>query len=232
MSNILGNENVGSSVSANNIKNIKKRKHKRRNKYKITKSRTLFILDWDDTLFPTSWVVSNGINLQSSSRDNYIVYFQELDRSLNKFLSNIMKLGKVIIITNALLDWIQISSVVLPNTYNLLSKIEVVSARGDYRGKSSNMMDWKIMAFRDVVDREFRKSSTLNIISVGDAEFEYHALIAINKSHPENPKYLKSIKFVKEPSHEILIDQLAVLNDAVTEIWDKHEHLDLIFRLK
>lgn len=199
----------------------------------ISKKRTLFILDWDDTLFPTNWVYKNGINLMNSStRDQYTIYFQELDRTLSYFLKNLTKMGKVIIVTNALTDWVYISSVVLPKTYNIIKKIKIVSARGSYRNKSPNMMDWKTMAFRDVVDEEFRDSSLMNIISVGDAEYEYQALIALNNKKKNIPKYLKSIRFVKNPSHDTLIDQLQVLNLAIPEVWGKNNHLDLKLKFK
>lgn len=197
---------------------------------KITKHKTLFILDWDDTCFPTGWVMRNNINLiTSSTRDQYIIYFQELDRALSKLLNTTMSLGRVIIVTNALPDWITMSSVVLPQTYNLLRKVKVVSARGIYKNKTSTMMDWKIMAFRDIIDEEFSNLSLMNVISVGDAEYEYQALIALNKQNLRTKKYLKSIRFMKDPTHDILIDQLGVLNDAISEIWNKYEHLDLKF---
>ena len=197
---------------------------------KINKSKTLFILDWDDTLFPTNWVMRNGINLQvSTNRDQYIVYFQELDRVLFRFLKTVINMGKVIIVTNALPDWIQISSVVLPNTYNLLKQVKIISARGIYRTVSSKMMDWKTMAFRDIIDKEFDDVSVMNIISVGDAEYEYQALIALNKRNKGITKYLKSIRFMKDPTHDILIDQLEVLIDAIPNIWNKYNHLDLKF---
>lgn len=196
----------------------------------ITKNETLFILDWDDTLFPTNWVTKNGINLTiSSTRDQYILYFQELDRVLSKFLKNVISLGKVIIVTNAMLVWIDISSVVLPNTYYLLKDIEIISARGIYKNKSSNMMDWKMMAFRELIDKEFKNAGLMNIISVGDAEYEYQALIALNKRRKESKKLLKSIRFMRYPSHDDLIDQLEVLNNAIPKIWNKDKHLDLKF---
>lgn len=199
---------------------------------KIKKSKTLFILDWDDTLFPTNWVMKNGINLMmSNTRDQYIIYFQELDRVLSKFLRKATSLGKVIIVTNALPDWINVSSVVLPETYNLLKKVKIVSAREIYRKKSSNMMDWKMMAFRDIIDLEFKNTSLMNIISVGDAEYEYQALIALNDRYNGVVKYLKSVRFMKDPTHDILIDQLEVLNDAIPTVWDKEKHLDLKFDL-
>jgi len=34
----------------------------------IAKCQTLIILDWDDTLFPTTWVTSNRINLYTIRR--------------------------------------------------------------------------------------------------------------------------------------------------------------------
>jgi len=197
---------------------------------KITKKETLFILDWDDTLFPTNWVMQNGINLTvSSTRDQYIIYFQELDRVLSKFLKRATSLGKVIIVTNALLVWIDISSVVLPSTYHLLRKVEIISARGTYKDKSPKMMDWKMLAFRDLIDREFKNIKLMNIISVGDAEYEYQALIALNNRKLGTKKFLKSVRFMKDPTHDILIDQLEVLNDAIPKIWNQDKHLDLKF---
>jgi hypothetical protein len=194
----------------------------------ITRKSSLIILDWDDTLFPTNWVVKNDINLATSnSRDQYLIYFQELDRILYKFLTKVLKLGKVIIVTNALPDWIALSSVVLPHTFKILQKIEVISARGLYRDKSPNTMDWKMMAFRDIIDREFQNPSLMNVISIGDAEYEYQALISLNDVKRKNKKYLKSVRFMKAPSHDILIDQLGVLKNAIPRIWDRESHLDL-----
>lgn len=194
----------------------------------ITKSKTLIIMDWDDTLFPTDWAIKNNINFTSAeTRDQYMVYFQELDRSLYKLIKTSMKLGKVVIVTNALLDWIQISSLVLPNTYHLLKKIKIVSARGTYKSKSSVMMDWKMMAFRDVVNSEFSNESLLNVISIGDAEYEYQALIALKEHKKGTKKYLKSIRFIKDPTHDTLVDQLSVLTSAIVTIWNHEQHLDL-----
>lgn len=195
----------------------------------ISKNKTIFILDWDDTLFPTNWVMKNGINLMTKeNRDQYTVYFRELDRVLSKFLKNLISMGKVIIVTNALLDWVNMSSIVLPITYDLLKNVSIVSARGKYRAHSQNMMDWKIMAFRDIIDKEFENHSSMNVISIGDAEYEYQALIALNKKGIK--KYLKSVRFMKDPTHDTLIDQIEVLNIAIPKIWIKYEHLDLLFK--
>lgn len=198
---------------------------------KIEKHNTLFILDWDDTLFPTNWVIKNGINLMNSTtREQYTIYFQELDRVLSSFLKKITGIGRVVIVTNALLDWIHISSIVLPKTYVVIKKIKIVSARGTYKSKSSNIMDWKVMAFHDVVDQEFQNKSLMHVISIGDAEYEYQALITLNKKKiTEEKKYLKSVRFIKNPSHDALIEQLEMLNLAIYDICFKKKHLDLLF---
>ena len=82
---------------------------------------TLIIMDWDDTLFPTNWVMKNGIDLQKAdTRDQFIVYFQELDDVLSRLLKSLVVYGKVIIITNAMPEWIELSSIVLPKTCNIL----------------------------------------------------------------------------------------------------------------
>jgi hypothetical protein len=194
----------------------------------VSKNKTLFILDWDDTLFPTNWVMKNNISLSDPNNlNNYINYFQELDRILAKFIEKTINLGKVIIVTNALPAWIELSSVFLPKTSHLLQKVKIVSARKNYRHKSSNMMDWKILAFRDIIDNEFKNPSTVNIISIGDAEYEYQALIALNDYNKQTKKILKSVKFMREPTHEILIDQLEVLGQAIPKIWNQNTHLDL-----
>jgi hypothetical protein len=107
--------------------------------------------------------------------------------------------------------------------------VEIISARGTYKDKSSKMMDWKMMAFRDLIDREFKDIKLMNIISVGDAEYEYQALIALNNRKIGTKKFLKSVRFMKDPSHDILVDQLEVLNDAIPKIWNQDKHLDLKF---
>ena len=196
----------------------------------ISKKKTLIILDWDDTLFPTNWVMKNGINLMvPNSRDQYSTYFNHLDRVLYPFLKKLIKLGKVIIVTNAMTEWVNASSEVLPHTYHLLKNVKIVSARGLYRNQTQKMMDWKIMAFRDVVNTEFTNTNLMNVISVGDAEYEYQALIALNQEKKGIKKYLKSVKFIREPSHDTLIDQIEVLNFAIDDVWGKCEHLDLKF---
>lgn len=197
----------------------------------IMKENTLIILDWDDTLFPTTWAVKNGINLTDVDLgQKFNLYFTELDKILYQLLNTLKQYGKIIIITNALPIWIKTSSSLLPKTHILISELDVLSARKNYKSYSNNMMDWKKMAFKNVVSK-MNTNNILNIISVGDADYEYRALINLyNKTN--NNKILKSIKLMDRPNEETLLDQLQVLSNVIPNICTSINHLDLKFKSK
>jgi hypothetical protein len=191
----------------------------------INKNNTLIILDWDDTLFPTNWFLQNNINLKDDiEKKENISYFMELDNVLSKLLKHLKNYGNVTIITNAMTEWINTSSSALPKTKKILETLNIVSARGNYQMTHPNINDWKKQAFKA------NKRHYINIISVGDAHYEYNALIGLYDK--KNDILLKSIKFINEPLHEILIDQLEVLNNIVPDICKMNKHMDLKFKLK
>jgi hypothetical protein len=199
---------------------------------KINKSNTLFILDWDDTLFPTSWAVKNKIDLMTAStRDKYMEDFKELDRTLATFLKNIQHFGKVVIITHAMVDWVKISSIVIPHTYNLLKGIDVISARSLFSHHTNEIMYWKKLAFQFVIDNEYKNKYTMNIISVGDAEYEHNALVSLTQTNINKIKYLKSFRLIKDPHYDQVVDQLNVLNINIPKLWFKHKQLCKTFKM-
>ena len=192
----------------------------------LSKNRTIIILDWDDTLFPTTWITTNEINLKNNiEMDKYKLYFSQVDLDLNNLLLKLIQCGTVIIVTNALLSWIKLSTTILPRTSKTLDSIKVISARGDYQSKSTNPMDWKKLAFESIIQTMGKKIN--NIISVGDAEYEYNALISLFDPNPRSYKLLKSVKFIKYPTKEVLIDQIRVLERASIKISTAKTHLDI-----
>jgi hypothetical protein len=187
----------------------------------INKSNSLVILDWDDTLFPTTWVTNNYINLNDIEvRNRYLDFFSELDDLLFKLLKKTTEISTVIIITNALPIWIKISSSVLPKTQYILKKIKIVSAKKNFQKLSNDATEWKKLAFKsEVINKK-------NIISVGDASYEYKALISLY----DQKRLLKSMKFLENPTHEILKEQIEILIDNISEMVVYQKHLDLVFR--
>lgn len=192
---------------------------------------TLIILDWDDTLFPTTWIMKNNININEKGMRKLLTQIlYKLDIVLYNFLTITQRYGKIIIVTNALPVWVKISSSVLPKTHELIKKIKIVSAKKNYKTESNKMMDWKKLAFRDEVTNEIINNNINNVISIGDAEYEYYALIDLYKT-TKGSKILKSIKLMGKPDYEILMDQLKVLSNSIQIICNKQTHLDLVFKI-
>lgn len=192
--------------------------------------KTLIILDWDDTLFPTSWFVKNKKNLMESDNN-----FPNLDLLLNDILSNLRKYGQVAIVTNATAKWIIATSDILPKTQTLLKNndIFVISARDIEQGTYPKNIDmWKKKVFEKLVGQYFMGYNLQNIISIGDAEYEYDALVDLyQKNAIEKGRILKTVKFLKDPSFDQLFDQLQVLNKCINKIITGPDHMDIKFNV-
>lgn len=195
---------------------------------------TLIILDWDDTLFPTSWVNKNNIEIMSKDKFTvlYNKFFKNLDILLEKLFKLLIKCGTVMIITNALLNWIEISSLILPKLNIILKnkKIKIISARGDYTQYNNDPMIWKKLAFqKELNDIIHNKIFINNVISIGDAEYEYVALINLYKNDAHNFKLLKAIKFIRYPDINQISIQVELLTQSIIKICKEPAHVDLEF---
>ena len=113
----------------------------------------IFIIDWDDTLFPTTWVNENSISLTNEESVNeYKLYFIELDKAISSLLETFNNMGQVYIVTNANINWIKVCLSILPLTKKTVIKnnIRIVSARDMYSSETSSPTEWKINTFRDI----------------------------------------------------------------------------------
>lgn len=192
------------------------------------KNKTLIILDWDDTLFPTTWLLKNGVDLADPGlRIKYKNKLKKLDDLLDKFIKTMQSYGTVMIITNAAPSWVSLSGSLLRNTNKLLANIKVISARQQHNG-IAQMKDWKKLSFAKEFKKCDKHDGLANIISIGDATYEYTALINLY-NHQENyyDRLLKSVKFKRRPSYSELYDQLVVTNKNIDMICSHKNHLDL-----
>ena len=212
----------------------------------------LFIIDWDDTLFPTTWINKNKIDLnKSDSFSQYKLYFLELDKTISMLLDSLNKVGDIFIVTNANIGWIKSCLTILNLTKNTIinNEIRIVSARDSYSQNSSSPTEWKILTFQDIIEdiinkinKNIKPNTIINIISIGDAMYEYIALINLDnflKSHIENTNnfggkkfnyLLKNIKFIEKPDFDFIIDQMQVLHKNSPDIINKLEFIDLKFK--
>jgi hypothetical protein len=190
---------------------------------------TLFVFDWDDTLFPTNWYMSNGIKAsQEVDAGKYALYFIELDTYMYRLLKLATELGTVLIVTNATREWVVISTTLLPRSAKLISSsIPIVSARDLYQNVY-DMPYWKLRTFHNDISRYIKNAN--QVITIGDSDFEHRALASLN--NPQIPrKNLKAIRFVKSPAYDILIDQLSTLTKSLNDICKQRGHLDLNFNV-
>jgi len=213
----------------------------------------IFIIDWDDTLYPTTWVNKNSIDVSKTNLlQEYRVYFLELDKTISTLLESLNQIGDIWIVTNANLNWIKscLESLELTKKTIITNKIRIVSARDLYSINSSSPTEWKILTFQDIMEDIIKKISKrikpntyINIISIGDAMYEYIALINLDnfiktytnkflpltQSNDQLNYFLKNIKFIEKPDFDCVIDQMNVLEKNKNDIVNKLEFIDLKF---
>jgi hypothetical protein len=191
------------------------------------KSDVVIIYDWDDTLFPTSWIMRQGIKISELADVNkYIVYFHELDDVVYELLKASILLGDVYIITNANIQWIKLSKRLLRKSSQLIDKyVNIISARDNYK-EMYDMDEWKIHTFRKDIINQISMAD--QVISIGDAKYEYDALLSL-KDYTQTKKLLKNIRFMSSPSFNTIIDQIGVVSKSIKEISAHNGHMDLKF---
>lgn len=205
-------------ISKNN--RILQRKNVKRKRANISKNNTVIIIDWDDTLFPTSWMDNKKNNNKKVSSDDFL----ELDNLLISFLDQVIEYGKVFIVTNAGSRWIKKTSKYVPKTREKLKSISVISARDKYK-KKYKIINWKKYVFRQIIRKQ--RSFMMNILSIGDSKYEQYALLSLlNINHPNRIKYLKSLRMLEDPTYTELINQIEDISQNIEEfVFDKN-HID------
>jgi hypothetical protein len=201
------------------------------------------MFDFDDTIFPTSWTNKNLINLASEDSINeYKLYFLELDKTLSAFLLDSLNYGTIYIVTNANIKWIKSCLNILDLSKKVIvdNNIRIVSARDIYSQTLASPTEWKISTFRDILSETIQKlpekqecNTFLNIISVGDAQYEYIALLNLDNYLKQNKKsvnyLLKSVKFIEKPNFDLIIDQMQIVKKNLASIVNKIGYVDLKF---
>ena len=191
----------------------------------ITKDNTLFIIDWDDTLFPTTWLFkTNMVNNLYFNVTKLKKRLHTLDILLYDTLSILKKFGDIAIVTNASSEWIEQTSKMLPKTRHILQDITIISAKDIYE-QTANINIWKIHAFNDFFGNKIYNNTLYNILSLGDANYEHEALDSFN--YIKNKKILKSIRFIKSPNIEQIYNQLIVFKQNIEGISIKNSNLNI-----
>jgi hypothetical protein len=203
----------------------------------------IVIIDWDDTLFPTSWLNKNDIKLNDDNvKITYKIYFNELDKSIKNLLKSYSEISTIYIITNANMKWIKASLNTLPQTRKMIinENIRIISSRDLYSKQNIETTKWKLKTYETIVNTDLEnifsiknKKIMLNIISIGDAVYEYIALINLhdiltNKTQNNSNInfYLKNIRFKSQPTFDFIIEQIDLVKKNKIQIINETNYID------
>lgn len=180
---------------------------------------TLVIFDWDDTLFPTSFLTLIGFD-KVKSNTKLQKLLNKIDKYVAKLLSKAVRFGRTCIVTNASQNWVETSSeAYLPLTHRFIQKngIAVISARSKYEKLFPNEPKrWKQEAFMEL--KESLEGSVLtNLMCIGDSTLELEAARYICNGLGQ--VILKTIKFKEGPRIEELIKQQEVVLEKFDQIY-------------
>jgi hypothetical protein len=181
---------------------------------------TVTVLDWDDTLIPSTWLKGQGLS-GAALADKFGITKEMVDACeevavhVQRVIQKAQEYGKVFIITNGTHGWVENScGLFMPSIRNLVLSLPIISAADLYRYFSKDPISWKRMAFRrDLLDRAFggMPRAARVVISIGDGYAEQQAsrnLMMIGSYSQVGLLSVRSLKIVESSSPAILIRQL------------------------
>eukprot|EP01083_Nonionella_stella_P209931 760496_1 len=187
--------------------------------------KNLLILDWDDTIFPTS-VVKKHIQLKDGNlyTPAFAKQMDELVICLKDIFEEMIKIygsENIIIVTNATYSWIYdqcpvFSAFKLFLEFLKINDISIISAQSDYGHLDSECRSkWKEFAFTDICSKYFNNQNDIIncITSIGDSYDEFDASETVSNSIKN--RILHRIKFKFKPSIKDIIIQMRNLKSVV-----------------
>ena len=188
---------------------------------------SIIIFDWDDTLLPTSFLVSKGIFSSIFSLTKYEKQtISQLEDLILELLSLAVGKGDVYIITNADKGWVEYSSrLIYPSILDILKKVKIISAKNQYQEKfPRDSRKWKINAFLNLTT-DLNVKKITNIICSGDSIFEIEAgkILASKFSQA----FIKTIKFKEKPELEEVLKQIMLVNLQFNSIYSAIKNLTI-----
>lgn len=190
---------------------------------------SLILFDWDDTLFPTSWIQQQGLMQARSINEMQKAHLKQLAQVVSRTLDMAVQIGNVVIVTNAEKGWVESScEAFMPSLLDSLQGISIVSARSTYEPHGVHEpSEWKRRAFTREVESFYgdRTEQQRNIVSLGDSLHEQSALAFVTQG-AENCCG-KSLKFMERPHIDQLIYQHQFLSECFLDVVEHHGDLDV-----
>jgi len=121
---------------------------------------TIAILDWDDTLLPSSQLDKMGYRIDKDDEifsDQLASQLAEIEGMVIHLIEEMVSTYKeTVIITNAEERWVEMSAKkFIPGVLPVLKKCRIISARSTFEVNHSGPYEWKTLAFYHVIARSF-----------------------------------------------------------------------------
>ncbi|CAD7951901.1 unnamed protein product [Amoebophrya sp. A25] len=193
---------------------------------------TIIIWDWDDTLHPSYWVKSLGLTVHDEVPKQIQGLLAELAVISENAIRASLKLGRVVIITNAETGWAQLSCKRwLPGLWPFLQDMTVISARSTFEPKGvESPAGWKTHAFKEVIEAFYSRYPNQrwkNVLAMGDGRADREALHRVTEEKLSEGCRQKNVKFLVRPSLDVLKKQLLLLTDVLESIVIADDHIDI-----
>jgi hypothetical protein len=195
---------------------------------------SLIIFDWDDTLFPTSMLLKEGLGAGGcvSLSENVTAQVQSVATSAAALLRTARLQGQVIIVTNAAQGWVEwCCEHIVPELALALAGVRVVSARSAFAeplGLLATPWEWKKLAFeheiRAFCEERASCSERLQVVSIGDSMHEHEALW--NAWKVVSGFCPKTVQLLVGPTSEKLVCQHELLLEGLADISEHAVELD------
>lgn len=165
---------------------------------------SLVILDYDDTLFPTTYYQDHQ---DLTEKD-----FNKLDKAINKLIKIIFdKNYDILIVSNGSIEWIKYSVNLLPSLKKFLDLniVGCVSARDTYENTDVPYESWKHYGIVNILTSG-KFCNMNNIVGIGDAVLDYKAVANACKYTNKNYEF---IRFTPEMNLNTLTDTINKFSD-------------------
>jgi hypothetical protein len=208
---------------------------------KSLKNTTIIFLDWDDTLFPTSWM--QKVLGKDFAVEFDIIITPEIQSALFNFetvvltfLVKCIDYGLPIIVTNSQEGWITlVAQKFMPRLHTALSigGISTVSARSRYEQVPVyDPLAWKVQAFTNILKSELELNKDIStILSIGDAPQDQLAIFQVKTLADFNKLSFKTLKMAEIPTAWQLSCQLSLAEMHISTVLESLEHQDFIMNV-
>lgn len=195
----------------------------------------LIVYDYDDTLFPRTFMIQKGYTTQPLAQlpQNVRNELRSLEQSAIRLLRKSQRHGTVKIVSNGSINWINRScTTYMPQmwSYIQLSNINIISAYDERRSQDGeNTIAWKRHIFGRIMWQQIVDigplSRFLKFVSVGDGRSERQAASQM-KSYIPNSR-IRLVVFNPKPTITQLDDRLRQMEDHVRRTVWSFRHVDI-----